>query len=422
MKVLVIGSGGREHTLIWKIKKSPLVDKVYCAPGNAGIAQIAECIPLAVSDLSGLLDFACTKSIDLTVVGPELPLTLGIVDEFNRNGLKIFGVNKKSAQLEGSKVFMKELMSKYRIPTAGFRVFTDAQLAKDYVRQKGMPLVVKADGLAAGKGVVVCRKEAEARQAIDEIMERRVFGAAGDKLIIEDCLAGEEVSFLAFTDGKTVLPMVSAQDHKAIFDGDNGPNTGGMGAYSPAPLVDDNLYHKIMERVMLPTVKALAAEGYDYRGVLYAGLMIIGGEPYVLEFNARFGDPETQVIVPRLASDIVPVFQAVIEGKLAEIELNWRTEAAVCVVLAAGGYPGKYGKGDLIGGWDKFDNSGDLLLFHAGTANREGGIVSAGGRVLGITALHHDLKQAIASTYTGIEKIQFKDMYYRKDIGHRAIR
>lgn len=421
MKVMVVGGGGREHTLVWKISCSPLIDKIYCAPGNPGIAQLAECVSLAVSDINGLADFAEIKGIDLTVVGPELPLTLGIADEFERRGLRIFGVNKKAAQLEGSKVFMKQLLHKYNIPTADYQVFETSQVAKEYIEQKDGPLVVKADGLAAGKGVLVCPDKQSALDAVSEIMERKVFGAAGREVVIEEYLEGEEISFLAFTDGKSLLPMVSAQDHKAVYDGDKGPNTGGMGAYSPAPLVDKPLYDKIMNRVMLPTVKALVGEGIDYRGVLYAGLMIVDNNPYVLEYNARFGDPETQVILPRLKSDIVPVFLAVSCGELAGVEQLWKQEAAVCVVIASGGYPGDYQKGRLIKGLEDFEGHEDLMVFHAGTTFQEGGVVTAGGRVLGVTALSKELPEAISLAYEGVRHIHFDDMYYRRDIGKKAL-
>jgi len=422
LKVLVVGGGGREHTLVWKISRSPLVSKIYCAPGNTGIARLAECVPLAAGDIAGLADFAQAKGVDLTVVGPELSLTLGIADEFEQRGLAVFGVNKQAAQLEGSKVFMKNLLQKYNIPSAEYRVFEDAQAAKDYVAQKDGPLVVKADGLAAGKGVLICPDQAAALEAVAEVMERRAFGEAGARVVIEEYLEGEELSFLAFTDGKTVLPMVSAQDHKAVYDGDKGPNTGGMGAYSPAPLVDERLYERIMQGVMLPTVEALAAEGCNYRGVLYAGLMIVEGKPYVLEFNARFGDPETQVILPRLESDLIPVFLAVSRGELAGMELNWKQEAAVCVVLASGGYPGAYQKGKLIKGLDKLADEDNLLVFHAGTASQEDGVVTAGGRVLGVTALAGELPEAISLAYEGVRQLHFEGMYYRRDIGRKAFR
>ncbi len=421
MKILVIGGGGREHTLVWKISRSPLADKIYCAPGNPGIAQLAECVSIAVDDINDLADFAQAEGIGLTIVGPELPLTLGIADEFTKRGLEVFGVNKKAARLEGSKVFMKELLRKYNIPTAGYKVFEDPRAAKDFIRRKGAPLVVKADGLAAGKGVLLCFSVQEALDAVSEVMERKAFGDAGNQVIIEQYLEGEEISFLAFTDGKTVLPMVSAQDHKAVFDGDKGPNTGGMGAYSPAPLVDSRLYEKIMQRVMYPTVEALAAEGCDYRGVLYAGLMIIEGDPYVLEFNARFGDPETQVILPRLETDLVPVFLAVSRAELAGVGLEWKRESAVCVVLASGGYPGAYEKGRVISGLNAFDDKDNLLVFHAGTANREGSVVTSGGRVLGVTALAEELPQSINLAYEGVKQLNFEGMYYRRDIGNKAV-
>ncbi|MBI3121947.1 MAG: phosphoribosylamine--glycine ligase, partial [candidate division NC10 bacterium] len=348
MRVLVVGSGGREHTLIWKLKQSPRVKQLFAAPGNAGIAELAECADIGASEVRRLADFAAKRGIDLTVVGPELPLTLGIVDEFESRGLRIFGTNQQAAILEGSKVFAKRLMKKYKIPTGFFQTFYRVEDAKRYIQDVGAPIVVKADGLASGKGAIVCQTVKEALDAVKIIMEDRVFGDAGEKVVVEEFLSGEEASFLAFTDGETVLPMASSQDHKAVFDDDKGPNTGGMGAYSPAPVVTDEVHRKIMEQVMIPTVKAMAAEGRPYRGVLYAGLMIKGGEPKTLEFNARFGDPEAQPLLMRMESDLLPVLEAVVDRRLHEADIHWRPEPAVCVVMAAGGYPGAHAKGKAI--------------------------------------------------------------------------
>jgi len=350
MRVLVVGSGGREHALIWKLKQSPRIKQVFGAPGNAGIAELAECVDLGASEVRRLADFAVSRRIDLTVVGPEVPLTLGIVDEFEARGLRIFGANQKAAELEGSKVFAKRLMKKYKIPTGFFQTFYRAEDAKRYIQDVGAPIVVKADGLAAGKGAIVCQTVKEALDSVRMIMEDRVFGDAGEKVVVEEFLTGEEASFLAFTDGETVLPMASSQDHKAVFDNDKGPNTGGMGAYSPAPVVTEDVHHKIMTQVMIPTVKAMAAEGRPYRGVLYAGLMIKGGEPKALEFNARFGDPEAQPLLMRMDSDLLPILDAVIDRRLHEVEIAWHPEPAVCVVMASGGYPGAYEKGKVISG------------------------------------------------------------------------
>ena len=350
MKVLVVGGGGREHALIWKIAQSPKVTKIYAAPGNAGIAQLAECTPLKSDDIPGLLAFAKSKAIDLTLVGPEGPLSLGIVDEFTKAGLRVFGPSGKAAEIEASKQFSKDLMKKYHIPTAEYGVFTERAAAEAYVREKGAPIVVKADGLAAGKGVVVAETVEEAVKALDLIMGKKAFGAAGDRVVIEECLRGEEASFMAFSDGKTVVPMASSQDHKRVFDADKGPNTGGMGAYSPAPIVTKKLERKVMETIMVPTVRAMEKEGRLFKGVLYAGLMINDGEAKVLEFNARFGDPETQPIMARLETDLIDIIEAILAGSLSKIDIKWKPDSAVCVVMASGGYPGNYEKGKVIRG------------------------------------------------------------------------
>ncbi len=422
MKILVIGGGGREHALVWKINQSPLVSKIYCMPGNAGIADIAECVPGDVEDINKIADWAEKERIDLTVVGPELPLTHGIVDELKTRGLPIFGAGKKAAQIEGSKVFCKELLRKHNIPTADYRVFIDFKEALDYVNQWSGSVVVKADGLAAGKGVIVCKDKETARQAVKLIMEDRAFGLAGDRVIIEDCLKGEEASFLAFTDGKTVLPMVSAQDHKPVYDNDEGPNTGGMGAYSPTPLVTPQMIDKIMNEVMIPTVNGMLEEGCPYQGVLYAGLMMVDGELYVLEFNARFGDPEAQAILPLMDSDIVPVMQAVADERLEEVTLSWKPGAAVCVGLASGGYPGSYKKGEVIRGLDAAGSMEDIILFHAGTSNKNGSWITNGGRVLGVVGYGQNIPAAIERAYEGVSKISFDGMHFRTDIGKKALK
>jgi phosphoribosylamine--glycine ligase len=421
MRVLVVGSGGREHALVWKLKQSPRVKQVYAAPGNAGIAELAECAEIGASEVRRMADFAVSRGVDLTVVGPEVPLTLGIVDEFQARGLRIFGANQKAAELEGSKVFAKRLMKKYKIPTGFFQTFYRAEDAKRYIQDVGAPIVVKADGLAAGKGAIVCQTVKEALDAVRMIMEDRVFGDAGEKVVVEEFLSGEEASFLAFTDGETVLPMASSQDHKAVLDDDKGPNTGGMGAYSPAPVVTDAVHHKIMDQVMIPTVRAMAAEGRPYRGVLYAGLMIARGEPKALEFNARFGDPEAQPLLMRMESDLVPILEAVIDGRLHEVKIEWRPEPAVCVVMASGGYPGAYEKGKVISGLRAAARLKDVVVFHAGTALDGGKVVTSGGRVLGVTALGKDVPEAIDRAYRAVEKIRWDGVHYRTDIGRKAL-
>jgi phosphoribosylamine--glycine ligase len=421
MKVLVIGSGGREHALVWKIAQNPDVEKIFCAPGNAGIGQLAECVDIADNDLDKLVDFAGAEQIDLTVVGPEVPLTLGIVDLFTEKGLRIFGPTGKAAALEGSKVFTKDLFKKYEIPSAAYEVFTDREQAAAYIKKMGAPLVVKADGLAAGKGVIVARTEVEAITAVDLIMAEKAFGEAGSRVVIEEFLTGEEASFLAFTDGKTILPLPSSQDHKAVHDGDKGPNTGGMGAYSPAPVVTDRIHAEVMEKVMHKTVRAMEAEGCPYKGILYAGLMIDNGEIKVLEFNCRFGDPEAQPLLMRLQSDLIEVMEAVIDGRLSEIELKIDPRPAVCVVMASGGYPGSYEKGHGINGLAEAGAIDGVQVFHAGTAFQEDRIVNAGGRVLGITAIGEDLSAAIKLAYQGVARISWRDSFYRTDIGRKAL-
>lgn len=421
LRVLVVGGGGREHCLVWKLVQSPRVAQLFAAPGNAGIVELAECVDIGASEVRRLVDFAVKKAVDLTVVGPELPLTLGIVDEFEACGLRIFGASREAAVLEGSKVFAKRLMKKYQIPTGFFQTFYRAEDAKRYIQEVGAPVVVKADGLAAGKGAVVCATVHDAVDAVQRIMEDRVFGDAGSRIVVEEFLTGEEASFLAFTDGETVLPMPSTQDHKAVLDDDRGPNTGGMGAYSPAPVVTEAVHAKIMTQVMVPTVKAMAAEGRPYRGVLYAGLMIKDGEPKVLEFNARFGDPEAQPLVMRMESDLVPILEAVIDRRLRDVDVRWRPEPAVCVVMAAGGYPGAHDTGKPISGLAAAAALHDVMVFHAGTARRGDAVVTNGGRVLGVTALGRDIPDAIDRAYSAVAKIRWDGVHYRSDIGRRAV-
>ncbi len=421
MKILVVGGGGREHALVWKIAQSPKVKKIFCAPGNAGIARQATCLAISSDDIGGLLNFAIQEKIDLTVVGPELPLTAGIVDKFESKGLRVFGASGKAARLEGSKGFAKALMKKYGVPAADSKTFKDPQKAIAYVKKKKAPLVVKADGLAAGKGVILCATEKEATDAIHQIMVERAFGEAGDTVLIEEMLTGEEASFLVFTDGKTVLPLPTSQDHKAIYDGDQGPNTGGMGAYSPAPVIDDSLHQKIMDEIMAPTVKAMASEGTPYKGVLYAGLMIKNGQAKVLEFNARFGDPETQPLLMRMKTDLVDVMEATIDGRLLDLKIAWDKRASVCVVMAAKGYPGSYQKGKAIKGIAAASRMKDVVVFHAGTASKNRKVTTSGGRVLGVTALGDTIEDAIDRAYTAVSKIGWDGAYFRKDIGRKAL-
>ncbi len=422
MKVLVIGSGGREHTLVWKMTQSPKVSQVYCAPGNAGISRLAQCVNIDADSIEKLVGFTKKEKIDLTVVGPELPLSQGIVNEFNQQGLKIFGPSKEAAEIESSKVFSKYLLKKYHIPTANYQVFQNSEKALAYIQQQTFPLVIKADGLAAGKGVFIVKNLLEARDALNALMEEKKFGEAGRQVIIEEFLEGEEVSILAFCDGKTVVPMVSSQDHKKIFDNDLGTNTGGMGAYSPVPFYPDEFEKRVLEEILKPTVKGLQNEGKEYKGVLYAGLILTKEGPKVLEFNARFGDPETQVILPRLKTDLIDILNAVIDSTLHKINIEWEDNAAVCVVVASGGYPEKYQKGKVINGLEKLEKMKNMIAFHAGTKFQEGRVVTSGGRVLGITAWDETISKAKEKAYKGIEEIYFEDMYYRKDIAAKAIK
>jgi len=424
MRVLIVGGGGREHTLAWKLSQSPLLEKLYCAPGNAGISSVAECIDIEDDDIDSLRKWALDQKIDLTVVGPEVPLVLGLADSFRLSGLNVFGPESRGAMLEGSKVWSKRKMKEWGIPTAGFTIFDDFDDARRHlVRFYGGPVVIKADGLAAGKGVFVASGPDEAEQALYDIMIERVFGPAGNRVIIENCLVGEEVSVLAVTDGKELVILPSSQDHKAIGEGDKGLNTGGMGAYSPAPIYTEELARLTKERVFQPLLKGLTAMGVIFRGVIYAGLMVSENEFNVLEFNVRFGDPETQAIIPRMQSDLLPLLAAAAEGDLKNIELQWKDDPAVCVVLASGGYPGSYETGFAIEGLEKLEAAGDdkVAVFHAGTALKDGRLVTAGGRVMGVTAWDSDLHKALQRVYRAVDQIKFEGCYYRRDIAHRAI-
>ena len=420
MKILIIGGGGREHALAWKIAQSSKVTALFCAPGNPGTSSIATNVDIPADDIDTLLKFALEQSIDLTVVGPEQPLVLGLADWFQDNDLKVFGPSAKAAQLEGSKTFSKDLMQKYNIPTAAYAAFEDVDEARAYLKGKG-PQVVKADGLAAGKGVFVCANETEAVEAINQIMNDKIFGESGKRIIIEERLEGQEVSLLAFTDGTTVLPMEAAQDHKAVFDGDTGPNTGGMGAYSPAPIFTAALKQKVIDEIMVPAVNGMRADGIPYQGVLYAGLMITDQGPKTLEFNARFGDPETQPLMMRMDSDIVPIMEACADGTLESCSLQWKPEAAVCVVMASEGYPGSYERGRPIHGLDQAGSLSGVTVFHAGTKQAGEEIVTSGGRVLGVTALGDGVEQAIEKAYQAVSKIEWQGVQFRKDIGKKAL-
>ena len=421
MKVLVVGGGGREHTLVWKISQSPLVKKIFCAPGNAGIAELAECVSIGAEDIDKLLEFAKKEEIGLTVVGPEAPLVKGIVDRFNEQGLKIFGPRADAALLEGSKGFAKKFMGKFGIPTGTFQIFSEVDEAVEFIRDMGAPIVVKADGLAAGKGVTVAFDEDEAIKAVKQCITNSAFGKAGHRVVLEEYLEGEEATVLAFTDGEKYLTMPSSQDHKAALDGDKGPNTGGMGAYSPAPVVTDEVMRRIEKEIIRPTIDGLKEEGCEYRGVLYCGLMITDSGPKVIEYNVRLGDPETQAVLPRLKSDIVPVLLACAEGDLGDAKVEWTEDVAVCVVLASKGYPGKYEKGKTITGLDKAGDVSGAVVFHAGTAKNGGKIVTNGGRVLGATALGKDVPSAIERAYECADAIEFAGKYCRTDIGKKAI-
>ncbi len=422
MKILIVGSGGREHVLAWKIKQSPLTKELYCAPGNGGISAITECVDIKADDVQALVQFAKEKQIDLTVVGPEAPLVAGIVDVFEQEGLQVFGPCREAAQLEGSKVFAKEFMCDCNIPTANFQKFSNIEEARNSLRQAAYPIVVKADGLAAGKGVIICKDQEEAEKAIDEIMVQKIFQEAGQQIVIEECLEGEEVSILVISDGKQYCLLDSSQDHKRIFDDDVGPNTGGMGAYSPAPILTEKLYKTIENRIIEPVIRGMQRNGTPLKGVLYAGLMITSEGPMVLEFNVRFGDPETQAILPRMQGDIVELMLASCEGRLESIELEWDKRSCVCVVISSGGYPGEYEKGKEISGLKDAEKLEDTVVFHAGTKKEGNKIVTSGGRVLGVTSLGNSIEKAIEQAYKAVDKINFERCFFRRDIGSKAFK
>ena len=419
MKVLVVGGGGREHTIIWKLAQSSRITKLFCAPGNGGISKLAECVPIKAVEIEKMVSFAKQEKIDLVMVAPDDPLALGMVDAMEAAGIRAFGPVKAAAILEGSKAFSKDLMYKYNIPTAGYKVFTNSDEAIAYLKSGKIPVVVKADGLALGKGVIIAQTLQEAIDAVTSIMNDKVFGEAGSKVVIEEFIEGPEVSILAFTDGKTIVPMVSSQDHKRAYDHDMGPNTGGMGTFSPSPLYTAELDEYCMKNIFLPTVDAMNKEGRTFKGVIYFGLMLTKDGPKVLEYNARFGDPETQVVLPRLKTDLLEIFEAIIDERLDSIEIEWDDNAAVCVVAASGGYPGKYQTGIEIKGIDAAQENGQTIVFHAGTSIKDGTFFTAGGRVLGVTAVAQSVQQAIDKAYQGIEKISFDGMHFRKDIGRK---
>jgi len=419
MKVLIVGSGGREHALAWRISKSPRVEKIFCAPGNGGTRLVAENVPLADTDIAGLADFAEREKIGLTVVGPEIPLTMGIVDEFEKRGLRIFGPSKKAAEIEGSKIFAKEFMARHRIPTGRFKVTDDFEQARKILAsgEFGFPVVVKADGLAAGKGVVVCATQKKAEEAAAEMLVQKKFGAAGRRIIVEEFLRGREVSFIVISDGLRVQPLVTAMDHKAAYDGDKGPNTGGMGAISPSPLMTETLFNEVMSTVIMPTVTRLLEEGRKFKGVLYAGLMITDAGPRVLEFNGRFGDPETQPQMVRFESDLVDLLEAAVDEDILKTEVRWSAKPSGCVVVASGGYPVHYEKGKIISGLDEAEKVSGVTVFHAGTKFENGHYLTTGGRVLGVCASEQTLAATMGKIYEGCGRIYFEAMYYRRDIG-----
>lgn len=420
MRILVVGRGGREHAIVWALSKSPKADKIYCAPGNAGIAQLAELAPIGEFEFDKLVQFARDKNIDLVVIGPDDPLAAGIVDAFEAASIPVYGPNRAAAEIEGSKIFMKNLLKKYNIPTARYETFTDYAAARDYLASQPVPIVIKADGLAAGKGVTVCFTREEAEQALRETMVDRSFGDAGDKVVIEEFLSGQEMSILAFVDGETVRAMPAAQDHKPVFDGDKGPNTGGMGTYSPLPHIPQSIIDEAIEHIVKPTARAMVSEGRPFRGVLFGGLMITPEGPKTIEFNARFGDPETQVVLPRLKSDLLDIFLASLEGGLADVEIEWSDEAAVCVVLASGGYPASYPKGLPISGIEAGEAEGGLV-FHAGTAEQDGRLVTAGGRVLGVVGRGAGIAEAREAAYRAAAHIEFEGKQNRTDIAAKAL-
>lgn len=418
MKVLVIGGGGREHAIIAKLAQSPKVTKIYAAPGNGGISELAECVPLKAMDIDGVVHFAAENKIDLTVVAPDDPLVAGMVDALEAENLRAFGPNKAAAIIEGSKVYSKELMEKYNIPTAKCKVFTDAEKTLEYIRsQNSYPTVIKAEGLALGKGVIIAQNYEEAEKAVSDIMINKVFGKSGDRVVIEEFLTGPEVSVLAFTDGKTIVPMVSAQDHKRAFDNDKGPNTGGMGTFSSSRVYTDEIADRCMKEIFLPTIRGLEKEGRTFKGTIFFGLMLTADGPKVIEYNARFGDPETQVVLPRLETDLFDIMCAVCDGTLDKLNIKWSDNAAVCVVAASGGYPASYTTGYEISGIGDAEAAGNITVFHAGTKKADGVFKTAGGRVLGVTAVSENLDTAIADAYAAVKKIHFTNMHYRTDIG-----
>lgn len=421
MNILIIGSGGREHALVWKLAQSNSTGRIYCAPGNAGINELAECLDVKADNLTGLLEIVRIKKIDCTIVGPEVPLSSGIVDLFELHHYPIFGPTQKAAEIESSKVFAKQIMSKYHIPTARFQVFEEYQEALSYLKTQSFPLVIKADGLASGKGVLIAGNRPEAEQALAQIMKEYRFGEAGRRVIIEEFLSGEEVSMLVFSDGKHVLPMIPSQDHKKIGDGDKGLNTGGMGAYSPVPFFKEEQQKLVLQKVFQPIIEGLEKEGRIFKGILYAGLILTGEGFKVLEFNARFGDPETQVILPGLMTDLMEIVQASLGGYLDKIELNWHRQSTVCVVISSRGYPGAYQQGMIINGLENLKDREDIMVFHAGTGTRNGLIITTGGRILGVTAWAETLPEAIEKAYQGVNLIDFENKYYRKDIGKKGL-
>ncbi len=419
MKVLVVGSGGREHAIVWRLKKNTAIEKIYCAPGNAGIGLDAECVPIGAMEFDKLVDFAKSEKIDFTIIGMDDPLVGGVVDAFEKEGLRVFGPRKNAAIIEGSKAFSKDLMKKYGIPTAKYESFTDYEEAKKYLDNQEMPIVIKADGLALGKGVLICMTREEAESGLKEIMLDKKFGSAGNAVVIEEFLQGPEVSVLSFCDGKTVVPMVSAQDHKRALDGDKGLNTGGMGTFSPSVFYTEEMNEECMKTIFQPTVDAMAKEGRPFVGILYFGLMLTKDGMKVIEYNARFGDPETQVILPRLKTDLLEIMEACVDRKLADMNIEWYDNAAVCVVLASGGYPVAYEKGFEIKGLDDIAKRDDIVVFHAGTAEKEGKLVTNGGRVLGITGIGKDINEAIKIAYEGVEIVDFEKKHFRTDIGRK---
>jgi len=418
VRILVVGGGGREHAICWALKKSPKVQQLFCAPGNGGIAEVAECVPFQVNQFAEIAEFAMDNAVDLVVIGPDDPLSEGIVDHLEAKKIPVFGPRQNAAILESSKVFSKELFKKYNIPTAAYESFSDYELALDYLRKQSIPIVIKADGLAAGKGVVVAQSMEEAEKALHDIMVSRIFGDSGNQVVIEEFLSGQEMSILSFVDGHVVKPMVPAQDHKAVFDNDKGPNTGGMGTYTPLPHIPQSVIDEAIETIIKPTAAAMVSEGRPFRGVLFAGLMITPQGPKTIEFNARFGDPETQVVLPRLQTDLLDIFLAAVNGHLEQMDIQWSDEAAVCVILASEGYPGSYPKGLPIEGLNEVQ---DAIVFHAGTALKDGQIVTNGGRVLGVTALGKDIAEARQKAYAAAEGIRFQGKHSRSDIALKAL-